>query len=72
MSDSMYRGEVKPRRQGTRHHIETSASAHMAQDVSDPFPPISNKQFPAFYVHDPVKQQYRRYMRAKTPMRSRS
>jgi len=54
-----------------RHHIETSAAAHKAKDVSDPFPALSNKQFPAFYVHDPVKNQYRRYMRTKTPTKAR-
>jgi hypothetical protein len=64
---SMYRGETRPRRQGVRHHIEASAAAHRARDVSDPFPPLSNKQFPAFYVRNPIKNQYRRYMRAKTP-----
>jgi hypothetical protein len=31
----------------------------------DPFPSLSSKQFPAQYQRDPVKNQYRRFMRAK-------
>ena len=31
------------------------------------FPPISSKQFPAFYQRSPMKNQYRSYMRAKMP-----
>lgn len=69
---SEYRGEVRPRRQGVRHHIETFSAAHQVKPVSDPFPPISNTQFPAMYQrNNPIKNQYRRYMRAKSPTRSR-
>ena len=68
---SVYRGESRPRRQGTRHHIETSAAVHHTHSPDDPFPPLSNKQFPSFYQHDPVKNQYRRYMRAKSPTKAR-
>lgn len=66
-----YRGESRPRRQGVRHHIETNAAAHKAQDVSDPFPPLSSKQFPSMYVRNPIKNAYRSYMRSKSPTRAR-
>jgi len=66
---SQYRGEGRPRRQSTRHHIETFAAAHHTHTVDDPFPPLSNKQFPALYTHDPVKNQYRRFMRSKSAFR---
>jgi hypothetical protein len=66
---NMYRGEVRPRRQPPRHHVEPFAESHRHRDVSDPFPPLSSKQFPAMYTHDPIKNQYRRYMRAKQPYR---
>jgi hypothetical protein len=62
-----YRGEVKPRRQPTRHHISLYSASHNTQPVSDPFPPLSSKQFPSFYTRSPVKNLYRRYMQAKTP-----
>jgi hypothetical protein len=68
-TSSLYRGESRPRRQAPRHHIETSAAAHQIKPVNDPFPPISSKQFPALYIHDPVKNQYRSYMRAKSAYR---
>ncbi len=68
---SMYRGEVRPRRQGTRHHIETYAAAHQTHNPQDPFPPLSSKQFPAMYTRDPVKNQYRQYMSAKSPTKAR-
>lgn len=61
-----YRGEVKPRRTSTRHHIEMSAAGHQHRDVDDPFPPLSSKQFPAFYIRSPVKNLYRQYMSAKS------
>ena len=67
MSSSGYRGEVKPRRQPSRHHITLSAAAHDYRPTDDPFPPISSKQFPAFYQRSPMKNQYRSYMRAKMP-----
>jgi hypothetical protein len=51
----MYRGEVRPRRQPPRHHIETSAAAHQHHDIDDPFPPLSSKQFPALYIRKPIK-----------------
>ena len=63
---SGYRGEVRPRRQPSRHHIVMYSSAHQTKTVSDPFPPISSKQFPAFYVRSPVKNQYRTYMKSKS------
>lgn len=63
---SEYRGEVRPRRQPTRHHIEMSAASHRSHDVTDPFPPISSKQFPALHTRSPIKNQYRKYMRAKS------
>lgn len=69
MTSSVFRGEVKPRRQAPRHHIEPSAEAHQSHKVDDPFPPISTKQFPAMYVRDPIKNAYRNYMRAKQPYR---
>lgn len=68
---SEYRGEVRPRRQGVRHHIETFAGAHHQAKPTDPFPPLSSKQFPAMYQHDPIKNQYRRFMRAKSPTKAR-
>jgi hypothetical protein len=64
---SLYRGEVRPRRSPPRHHIETSAAAHQHHNVDDPFPPLSSKQFPALYQHDPIKNAYRKFMRAKSP-----
>lgn len=63
---SGYRGESRPRREPTRHHISLFAGSHRHDSVDDPFGPISNKQFPAFYTHNPIKNQYRRYMRAKS------
>lgn len=44
-----------------------NAASHDPRPTDDPFPPISTKQFPAFYVRSPVKNQYRRYMRMKSP-----
>ena len=61
-----YRGEVKPRRTPTRHHIQMYSASHNTQPVSDPFPPLSNKQFPAFYTRSPIKNMYRSYMSAKS------
>jgi hypothetical protein len=72
MSGSLYRGEVRPRRSSPRHHIETSAAAHQHKPVNDPFPPLSNKQFPAMYQHDPIKNQYRQFMRSKSAYRKGS
>jgi len=69
VTSSLYRGESRPRRQPPRHHVETNAAAHQHKQVNDPFPPVSNKQFPAMYQHDPIKNQYRRYMRSKSPYR---
>jgi hypothetical protein len=69
---SMYRGEVRPRRQAPRHHVETSAASHQHHDVDDPFPPLSSKQFPSLYVRNPVKNQYRNYMRSKSAYRKSS
>jgi len=64
---SEYRGEVRPRRQPSRHHISLFAGQHKTDTVDDPFGPLSNKQFPAFYQRSPIKNAYRKYMRAKTP-----
>lgn len=44
-----------------------SSAAHDMRPTDDPFPPMSTSQFPAFYVRSPVKNQYRRYMRQKSP-----
>lgn len=66
MSDG-YRGETRPRRSPTRHHVQIGAGLHKTGAPSDPFGPISSKQFPALYVRNPVKNVYRRYMRAKSP-----
>lgn len=66
---SNYRGEVRPRRQPPRHHVIMSAAAHSTAPVSDPFPPISNKQFPSLYIRNPINNQYRRFMRVKSPYR---
>ena len=62
-----YRGEVRPRRQPVRHHVSLHAGAHSALPVDDPFGAISSSQFPAMYIRNPIRNQYRRYMRAKTP-----
>lgn len=64
---SEYRGEARPRRQPTRHHIITYSAAHDTRPVDDPFPPISNKQFPSMYMRSMTKNAYRGYMRAKAP-----
>lgn len=72
MSGSLYRGEVRPRRQSPRHHIEMSAALHDTRPVEDPFPPLSSKQFPALYQRNPIKNQYRQFMRAKSPYRKGS
>lgn len=64
---SLFRGEARPRRQPVRHHIEMNSAAHRAEDVSDPFPPISNKQFPALYTRSLITRQYHNYMRVKSP-----
>jgi hypothetical protein len=63
---SNYRGETRPRRQASMHHISVNAALHRKRDVSDPFPPISTKQFPALYTRSPIKNQYRSYMRTKS------
>jgi hypothetical protein len=68
---SSYRGQSRPRRQGVRHHIETYSASHQVKPVSDPFPPMSSAQFPALYTRNPIKNQYRRFMRAKTPTKAR-
>lgn len=44
-----------------------AAATRDTRPVNDPFAPLSNKQFPALYVRNPVKNVYRRYMRAKSP-----
>ena len=67
MTTSGYRGEVRPRRQPVRHHVSLHAGADSTQPVLDPFGPISSKQFPSMYIRNPIRNQYRRYMRAKTP-----
>ena len=54
---SEYRGEVRPRRTPSRHHIVMSSAA---------FGPLSNAQFPAMYTRNPLKNVYRNYMRSKT------
>ena len=64
---SGYRGETRPRRQPSRHHISLYAGAHKTDEVNDPFPPFNSSQFPAFYTRNPIRNQYRRYMRMKTP-----
>ena len=61
-----YRGETRPRREPTRHHIVMSSAAHQHRDVDDPFPPLSNSQFPSLYIHSPIKNLYREYMRSKS------
>ena len=63
---SEYRGEVRPRRTPSRHHIVMSSAAHQHRDVDDPFGPLSNAQFPAMYTRNPLKNVYRNYMRSKT------
>lgn len=63
---SEYRGEVRPRREPTRHHIEMYSASHRHQEVNDPFPPLSSKQFPSLYVRSPIKNLYRQYMGAKS------
>jgi hypothetical protein len=64
---SEYRGESRPRRQASRHHVTLAAAKHDTRPVNDPFPPMSSKQFPAFYQRNPQKNQYRSYMRMKSP-----
>ena len=66
MADSEYRGEERPRRRPTRHNITISSAQHSTAPTEDPFAPISTKQFPAFYQRNPIRNQYRRYMRAKS------
>lgn len=67
---SQYRGEVRPRRRPVRHNIVMYSAAHALGPVDDPFPPLSSKQFPAFYTRSPVKNQYRRYMASKSMYQS--
>jgi len=64
---SEFRGEVRPRRQPSRHHVMLDVAKHDTRPVDDPFPPVSSKQFPAFYQRSPQKNTYRRYMRMKSP-----
>jgi len=64
---SEFRGEVRPRRQPVQHHIVTNAATHISRPVEDPFPPISNTQFPQLYIRSPTKNAYRSYMRMKSP-----
>ena len=46
-----------------------SSATHMTKPVSDPFPPLSSKQFPSLYVRNPIRNQYRHFMRVKSPYR---
>jgi hypothetical protein len=64
-----YRGQVRPRRQPPSHHIQVSAGLHKTGGPSDPFGPLSNKQFPSLYIRNPIKNVYRSYMRQKSPYR---
>ena len=66
MAESGYSGEVRPRRRPTRHNITVSAASHDTQPVNDPFPPISSAQFPHLYQRNPIRNQYRRFMRQKS------
>jgi hypothetical protein len=43
-----------------------NAAAHQHKPVNDPFPPISSKQFPALYTRNPIRNQYRQFMRSKS------
>lgn len=49
----------------------TSAARHDTRPVSDPFAPISNSQFPQLYIRSTMRNQYRNYMRIKTPYTTR-
>jgi hypothetical protein len=66
VTPSGYRGEVRPRRRPTRHNIHVSAATHSTAPVSDPYEPISAGGFPAFYQRNPIRNQYRKYMRLKS------
>ena len=66
MADSGYRGEVRPRRRPSRHNITVSAANTSTLPTTDPFGPISSKQFPAFYQRNPIRNQYRKFMRQKS------
>jgi hypothetical protein len=48
-----------------------SASLHKPPEVNDPFPPLSSYQFPALYIRNPIKNQYRKYMKIKSPYQNR-
>ena len=64
-----YRGEGRPRRSPTHHHVQVNAGLHKTGAPSDPFGPLSNAQFPSLYIRSPMKNAYRSYMRAKSPYR---
>ena len=59
------------RRQSTRHHIEMYAGAHRAKDFSSPWTAgkinLSPAQFKSQYVRNPLRNQYRNFMRVKSP-----
>jgi hypothetical protein len=67
------RSEASQRRRPTRHNIVTYSGTHRADDVSSPFTSgminLAPAQFHGMYVRNPARNQYRRFMRAKSPYR---
>ena len=71
MASPIYQRGAKGRRQPTRHHIETFAASHRSADFSSPYTSGLNNlapaQFQSQYVRNPLRNQYRNFMRVKTP-----
>lgn len=61
------------RRASTRHHIESSSAAHQIKGFSNPYTAgkinLSPVQFGSQYVRNPLRNQYRNFMKVKSPYR---
>lgn len=68
------RAESMQRRQPAAHHIQMSAGAHRADDISSPFTSgkinLASAQFKGMYQrNNPLRNVYRNFMRMKSPYR---
>jgi hypothetical protein len=59
------------RRQSTRHHVEMYSAAHRSKDFSSPWTAgkinLAPAQFKSQYIRNPSRNQYRNFMRVKSP-----
>jgi hypothetical protein len=63
--------QSRGRRQPTRHHVQLSSAAHQIKGFSSPYTAgpinLASAQFGSQYVRNPSRNQYRRFMRVKSP-----